>query len=52
MSVEFGYTPAVAISDQERDAFVQFARSAVRAAGQQCHLPQHRPSPSLRRPTL
>jgi myo-inositol-1(or 4)-monophosphatase len=34
MSVEFGYTPAVAISDQERDAFVQFARSAVRAAGE------------------
>ena len=34
MSVEFGYTPPVAISDQERDAFVQFAQSAVRAAGE------------------
>ena len=34
MSAEFGYTPAVAISHQERDAYLQFARLAVRAAGE------------------
>ena len=33
MSVEFGHTPAVAISDDQRDEYLQFACSAVRAAG-------------------
>ena len=33
MSAEFGHTPAVAISDDQRDEYLQFACSAVRAAG-------------------
>ena len=33
MSAEFGHTPAVAISDNQRDDYLQFACSAVRAAG-------------------
>ena len=35
MSAEFGHTPAVVISHQERDAYLQFARLAVRAAGEE-----------------
>ena len=33
MSAEFGHTPPVAISDDQRDEYLQFACSAVRAAG-------------------
>ena len=33
MLTEFGHTPKVAISDHQRDEYLQFACSAVRAAG-------------------
>ena len=33
MSAEFGHTPKVAISDDQHEEYLQFARSAVRAAG-------------------
>ena len=33
MSAEFGHTPPVAISDDKRDEYLQFACSAARAAG-------------------
>ena len=42
MSAEFCHTPAVVISHQERDAYLQFARLAVRAAGEEI-LPYFRP---------